>query len=120
MVSGLPHHHGAFSLHSNPYTFLARSYGGLRTTIFDSMKRGGTVYIMTNKYHTVFYTGVTSNLTSRVNQHKTKHFAKSFTAKYNADKLVYFETLPTIIEAIAREKQVKKYSGAKKIALIEN
>ena len=83
------------------------------------MKRGGTVYIMTNKHYTVFYTGVTSNLVARVQQHKQKFYPKSFTAKYNADLLMYYESHSTIIEAIAREKQVKKYSRMKKIALIE-
>lgn len=83
------------------------------------MERGGAVYIMTNKHHTVFYTGVTSDLLSRVIQHKTKHYSKSFTARYNADKLVYYESLATIEEAISREKQVKKYRREKKINLIE-
>jgi putative endonuclease len=83
------------------------------------MKRGGTVYIMTNKHHTVFYTGVTSNLVARVHQHKTKHYPRSFTARYNADVLVYYEAHPSIMEAITREKQLKKYSRKKKVELIE-
>jgi putative endonuclease len=83
------------------------------------MKRGGTVYIMTNKNCTVYYVGVTSDLLSRVMQHKEKKFPKSFTARYNADVLVYFETFSTIEEAIAREKQLKRYSRMKKRTLIE-
>ena len=84
------------------------------------MKHGGTVYIMTNKHHTVFYTGVTANLIVRVQQHRQKFYPKSFTARYNADLLMYYESHSTIGEAIAREKQVKKYSRIKKIALIES
>jgi putative endonuclease len=83
------------------------------------MERGGAVYIMTNRHHTVFYTGVTSDLISRVYQHKTKYYPKSFTARYNIEKLVYFESFHSIEEAIAREKQVKKYRREKKMVLIE-
>ena len=75
---------------------------------------------MTNKHHTVFYTGVTANLIVRVQQHRQKFYPKSFTARYNADLLMYYESHSTIGEAIAREKQVKKYSRIKKIALIES
>lgn len=82
------------------------------------MQRGGTVYIMTNKNFSVYYVGVTSDLPSRVIQHKTKWYPNSFTARYNADVLVYFEAYSTIVEAIAREKQLKKYSRMKKRTLI--
>lgn len=82
------------------------------------MEKGGSIYIMTNQHNTVLYTGVTSNLSSRVYEHKTKLYPKSFTAKYNIDKLVYYEHLPSIVEAIEREKQVKKYGRRKKSILI--
>ena len=75
------------------------------------------VYILTNKRHTVLYTGLTNDLTRRVFEHKQK-LVRGFTKKYNVDKLVYFEVFDFIDLAIAREKQVKKYSRAKKIALI--
>ncbi|MDW3210447.1 MAG: GIY-YIG nuclease family protein [Reichenbachiella sp.] len=84
------------------------------------MIKGGAVYIMTNKHHTVFYTGVTSDLNSRVFEHQTKLYPNSFTAKYNINKLVYYEGFHSIEEAIDREKQVKKYRREKKIALIES
>lgn len=84
------------------------------------MQKGGAVYIITNKHHTVFYTGVTSNLNSRIYEHKTKVYPKSFTARYNIHKLVYFEPFHSIEEAIDREKQVKKYRREKKLALIED
>jgi putative endonuclease len=83
------------------------------------MVRGGVVYIMTNQHHTVFYTGVTSDLIARVRQHRANFFPKSFTARYNAMVLIYYEAHGSITEAIAREKQVKAYSRAKKIKLIE-
>ncbi len=74
---------------------------------------------MTNKYHTVFYTGVTSSLWDRVGEHREKLYPRSFTSRYNIYKLVYFENYHSIEEAIEREKQVKKYSRRKKLALIE-
>jgi putative endonuclease len=83
------------------------------------MKKGGVVYIMTNRHRTVFYTGVTSDLVARVQQHVNQDNPRSFTARYNAVVLVYYEAHGTIMEAISREKQDKAYSRKKKIALIE-
>ena len=83
------------------------------------MKRGGSVYILTNRPNGVLYVGVTSELIGRVTEHKMKVDPGSFTARYNLDKLVYFEDFAFIEEAIAREKQLKAGSRAKKIALIE-
>ena len=82
------------------------------------MQRGGAVYIITNSYHTVLYTGVTSDLYSRIKQHMTKYYPNSFTAKYNCNKLVWYELLGSIEEAIQREKQIKKRSRAYKESLI--
>ena len=75
------------------------------------------VYILTNKNNTVLYTGVTSNLECRIWEHKHKIY-KGFTAKYNVDKLVYYEIHYDSYEAIAREKQIKAGSRKKKIDLI--
>ena len=75
------------------------------------------VYILTNAYNKVLYTGVTNDLERRCYEHKQK-LIKGFTQKYNVDKLVYFEKHDFIDLAIAREKQIKGYSRAKKIALI--
>jgi len=72
-----------------------------------------------NKKNGVIYTGVTSELKYRIGSHKTKKYKNSFTAKYNADKLVYFEEFDSIIKAHAREKQLKAGSRAKKEKLIE-
>ena len=82
------------------------------------VQKGGCVYIITNYTHTVLYTGVTSDLKQRIWEHKNKAHAESFTAKYNCNKLVWFETLETITEAIAREKQIKAGNRKRKEDLI--
>ena len=84
------------------------------------MEKGGAIYIMTNKTHTTLYVGVTSELYSRIYQHKTNYYPNSFTAKYNCHKLVHFETFHSIEEAIDREKQIKAGSRKKKIELIDS
>jgi len=75
------------------------------------------VYILTNKIHTVLYTGVTNNLIRRLEEHKHAD-ERDFAARYKAFKLVYYECGSDISLAIMREKQIKKGSRAKKIALI--
>lgn len=79
----------------------------------------GFVYFMTNSNNSVIYTGVTSDLKNRVKQHKHKKYSKSFTARYNPDKLVYFEKFNSIGEAIFREKQIKGGNRKKKVNLID-
>ncbi|WP_026810724.1 GIY-YIG nuclease family protein [Arenibacter latericius] len=79
----------------------------------------GYVYILANKNNTTLYVGVTSNLVRRIQQHKTKYYKKSFSARYNVDKLVYYEVFQRIGEAIGREKQLKAGNRARKVALIE-
>jgi putative endonuclease len=74
------------------------------------------VYIMTNRTRTL-YTGVTHNLTKRVDQHKNKLLA-GFTTQYNLTRLAYFEVFDDIRNAIAREKQIKGWLRSKKVALI--
>ena len=76
------------------------------------------VYILTNKNHTVLYTGVTNDLIRRVYEHKNHADAKSFTAKYKVDKLVYFEETTDVKAAIEREKQIKSWSRDRKTSLI--
>ncbi|HZQ07281.1 MAG TPA: GIY-YIG nuclease family protein [Anaerolineae bacterium] len=77
------------------------------------------IYILTNKYNTVLYTGVTNDLARRVEEHKRGMY-KGFTQKYNVNKLVYMEVYSTIYEAIAREKQIKAGSRQKKIDLVNS
>lgn len=74
------------------------------------------VYIMAGKYRTL-YTGVTNDLERRVYEHKHKLVA-GFTSKYNINRLVYIETFSNVRDAIRREKQVKGWLRAKKVALI--
>jgi len=79
----------------------------------------GYVYILTNYTDKVMYIGVTSNLQRRIYEHKNK-LIPGFTQKYNVNKLVYFEEYSDIRDAIAREKQIKKWRREKKNALVEN
>ena len=76
------------------------------------------VYILTNKDNNVLYTGVTTDLTLRINQHRNKTFG-GFSARYNLTKLVYFEEWPDITSAIQREKAIKRLPRKRKILLIE-
>jgi len=82
------------------------------------MQRRYCVYILTNKSRTL-YTGVTSNLPQRLQQHQSKA-VPGFTAKYNINRLVFYEEWATMGEAIAREKQIKGWRRDRKVALIES
>ena len=77
------------------------------------------VYILTNKSNKVLYTGITNDLETRLLQHKNKDNPKSFTAKYNVTKLVYYEYFTDVQTAINREKQIKNWRRSKKIYIIE-
>ena len=80
----------------------------------------GFVYIITNKYQTVVYTGVTSNLPQRILEHKEKKYPKSFSARYNVNMLVFYEQFQLIGDAITREKQIKAGSRDTKNELIRS
>ena len=84
------------------------------------IQKGGCVYILTNQLHTVYYTGVTSDLQQRMLQHLSKLYPESFTAKYNCNKLVWYESFAQISEAILREKQIKNGSRSNKTDLIHS
>ena len=75
------------------------------------------VYILTNKTNRVLYTGVTNDLKRRIYEHRNKS-ADGFTKKYNVHKLVYFDYTTDVRSAISREKQIKGWTRAKKVALI--
>lgn len=75
---------------------------------------------MTNKRHSVYYVGVTSELIGRIWDHRNKTYPKSFTARYNCFKLVYYEFYPHIEEAIAAEKALKGGSRDRKIQLVNS
>jgi putative endonuclease len=76
------------------------------------------VYILTNANHTTLYVGVTTDLAARVWEHKAKQDQRSFTSRYNIDKLVYYESFATLLDAIAREKELKGRSRQYKESLI--
>jgi putative endonuclease len=82
------------------------------------MQNGGYIYIMTNKNKTVLYIGVTNNIQRRITEHSSHVNENAFTAKYNLEYCVYYEYFTDITLAIAREKQLKRWSRAKKEALI--
>lgn len=76
-------------------------------------------YITTNKANKVLYTGVTSDLKGRMESHRTKKYPNAFTARYNAHKLVWYQEFDSILDANARERQLKAGNRARKIKLIE-
>jgi putative endonuclease len=80
-------------------------------------ERRYSVYIMASRSHNL-YIGVTNSIVRRVREHKD-HTFEGFTAKYNVDRLVWYETYPYIRTAIAREKQLKGWLRVKKIQLVE-
>ncbi len=76
------------------------------------------VYMLSNKYKNVLYTGVTNNLRKRVYEHKMK-FNRGFTSRYNCTTLVWYEKFNDINVAISREKQLKNWKRQWKNVLVE-
>ncbi|MBA4421328.1 MAG: excinuclease ABC subunit C [Anaerolinea sp.] len=83
------------------------------------MQKQYFVYILTNRTNNVLYTGVTNNLSRRLEEHKNAS-QSSFTGKYKVNRLVYYEETTDIYAAITREKQIKAGSRQKKIDLINS
>ncbi|MFN3752990.1 GIY-YIG nuclease family protein [Flavobacterium sp.] len=77
------------------------------------------LYILASKKNGTLYIGVTNNIERRIEEHKNKLNPNCFTAKYNVNLLVYYETFQYINDAIDREKQLKKWNRQWKINLIE-
>ena len=75
------------------------------------------VYIMASSFQRL-YIGVTTEIEVRISQHKNGWYPDSFTSRYKIDKLVYFERFARIPKAIAREKQLKRWSRIKKLRVI--
>ena len=78
------------------------------------------VYILTNENGNVLYTGITNNLMRRVYEHKNHLDKGSFTARYNVEKLVYYEVTSDVTAAIEREKQIKGWNRKRKNKLVES
>lgn len=76
------------------------------------------VYIITNKWNTTLYIGVTNDLVRRIYEHK-QGLIEGFSKKYNLCKLLYFEETNDVRTAIEREKQLKKWRRDKKVSLIK-
>jgi len=76
------------------------------------------VYMLTNTHNTTLYIGMTNDLRRRLYEHENK-LVSSFSRQYNLHKLVYYECTTDVYSAIAREKQLKGWTRAKKNALIE-
>ena len=72
------------------------------------------VYILANQTNVAIYTGITNNLERRLWEHENHADPGSFTARYKINKLVYFETTPSVKAAIAREKEIRSWSRKKK------
>ncbi|MCX6796809.1 MAG: GIY-YIG nuclease family protein [Candidatus Falkowbacteria bacterium] len=77
------------------------------------------VYILSSKRNGILYIGISNNVLNRNWQHKQKEDKKSFTARYDVNRLVYYETYSNVRAAIAREKQLKNWRREWKIKLIE-
>ncbi|MFO1256919.1 MAG: GIY-YIG nuclease family protein [Gammaproteobacteria bacterium] len=77
------------------------------------------VYILANKRNGTLYTGVTSDFIKRTDQHKS-NLVEGFSKKYGTHLLVYYEIFSDIVEAITREKQIKKWRRQWKLDLIED
>jgi putative endonuclease len=80
------------------------------------------VYIITNKYRSTYYIGMTNNLGERLKQHKEniEKGIKTFASKYNIEFLVYYEKFSWVQLAIAREKELKGWRREKKLDLIKS
>ncbi len=81
------------------------------------MNKPGYVYILASGFKHL-YIGVTSNLERRLGQHKSGTYAAAFTERYNIKRFVYFERFASMPTAIAREKQLKRWSRIKKIRFV--
>lgn len=82
------------------------------------MQKQFYVYILTNRMNGTLYTGMSNDIVRRVYEHKNR-LVKGFSARYGLTQLVYFECFNTAMEAIAREKQMKKWNRAWKLELIQ-
>ena len=84
-----------------------------------TMKKRGYIYILANNHNNVLYIGVTNNIVRRITEHKAK-INRGFTYRYNCEKLVYYESYNLIVDAIAREKQLKNWKREWKAKLISD
>jgi putative endonuclease len=101
---------------------LARVFISGRVALRDlvlAMEKISYVYIMGSASRRALYTGITVHLNKRVFEHKS-NLIEGFTNKYNCHRLVYFETFNNVVDAIAREKEIKGWRREKKNQLVES
>jgi putative endonuclease len=84
------------------------------------VERGGYTYILMNPERTTLYVGVTSDLVARISEHKEGLYSNSFTKRYHVVDLLYYEFHDSIEEAIAREKQIKRWRSEWKMNQIRS
>jgi putative endonuclease len=77
------------------------------------------VYILSNQWHTVFYTGMTNDIRRRLFEHKNKLFRHAFTRRFNCNQLLYYERRNSFDDAIRREQDVKRLDRPYKMQLIK-
>jgi putative endonuclease len=94
------------------------THEGVRNLVFEEEMAQYYVYIISSWTRTI-YTGVTNDLARRIAQHR-QQTGSIFAGKYKVTRLVYFETMSSIQDAIAREKEIKSWRREKKIKLIES
>ena len=82
--------------------------------------RTGFVYIMTNKSNNVLYVGSTTNIVRRTQEHKSKFYLDSFSARYNCNKLVYYRFFESIYDAAAEERRLKGGNRKQKMDLVNS
>ena len=80
---------------------------------------GNIVYIMASKQNGTLYVGVTADPTTRIWEHRDKIYPRSFTARYNVTRLVWYREFDSVVDAIKFEKQLKRWRRVWKIQLIE-
>ena len=85
-----------------------------------TMEQGGCVYLLTIDHHNVLYAGVSHELWILLYEHQTGTFDNSFTKRYNVNKLIHYEFYTRIEDAIALEKEIKKWNRKKKEQLINS
>jgi putative endonuclease len=100
-----------------PFNLVIPAEAGIHGLDFSEGSKCGYFYVMSSDRNGTLYVGVTSNLLRRVAEHKQGIF-EGFTKRYAIHRLVYFEQFESVVGAIEREKQVKKWKRAWKIELI--
>lgn len=98
----------------------ASDAGALLQSIENQEREKFYVYLLSNKYNTLIYTGITDDLKQKIAAHRSNRQINSFIRKHEVTKLVYYECFSTVMEAIARKKQLKSGTRIQLIRLINH